>query len=920
MFLKGHSNVAFFIVILIYMKKKLILIDGSSFLYRAYYGMKPLHAPSGEPVQAVYGFCRMIKKLINQFKPEQMVLVWDSKGKTVRHELYPEYKATRQSPPNDLFEQKKHITKFADLIALAQVEQSGVEADDSIYSLAKDFAKKDYDILVITSDKDLYQLLNESVTIFDPFKDEIVTPQIFEEKRGFSVAKLPFYHALLGDSSDNIPGVKGIGKKGALEFVNRFESLEDLYQNLSSVDRERIRKILETEKEKAFLSHKLFLLRYIEPSVSDEDIIFDEKQWVKARELFEKLNFKSLLKDIDKQIGNSSSDVPTEPLSRTKNYKFIAVQTEEELRIVVAKIREKKICAVDTETDGLNPLQNNLVGISLCCEEGVAWYIPVAHKSDDTQISFDDIAHILKPMLEDSPVKKILHNAKFDQLVFAHAGINLRGVIFDTMVAASLLVPDWQSVGLKSLSEAYFDERMFTYDEMVKAKKYSDFSHVPVVDAVEYAAADAHQTFKLWSVLRKELRDQQLEKLYEKIEHPLIAVLCAMEQEGICCDVFMLNKFEQDVLESLGILEREIYSLTGNMPGTLNLNSPKQLEQLLFYQLNLPKQKRSTKRTSYSTDHEVLEILAELHIVPRLILRYRELYKLKSTYLSALPNSINPTTKKIHTSFSQTKVATGRLASSNPNLQNIPAQIGDVTVRSAFYAPEGYSLISADYSQIELRVLAQLSQDKVLKKAFLDDCDIHTQTAAKIFDTGFEDVTSKQRQIGKRINFSIMYGQTPYGLSRELKISMTDAKNYIDKYFEQYTGVAQWMATVIEQTKKTGYTETFYGRRRQIPGIYEKNKNLFEAARRIAINTPAQGTAAEIMKVGMINIAKKLSESNFDAKVVLQVHDELLVEVSNNDVASVSVLVQSTLENVVDWEVPLKVAIRHGKTWQDVTK
>jgi len=933
--------------------KKLLLIDGSSFLYRAYYGMRPLHAPNGEPVQAVYGFCRMIKKLIKQFNSEHMVLVWDSKGKTLRHEMYADYKATRQAPPSDLFEQKKYIRKFAELIDLAQVEQSGVEADDSIYSLAKnfsakEFSAKDYEVLVITSDKDLYQLINDKVQVFDPFKDKIVTAQAFEEERGFPVSKLSFYHSLLGDASDNIPGVKGIGKKGAEELVKNFDSLEDLYARLDEVPKERIKNALIANKDNAFLSEKLFLLQYIEQSVTEKDIIFDVNNWKNARPLFEELNFKTLVKEIGGSGDDSSNSSGGELLA--KKYSFKCVTTEDELQKVIKAIQAKGYCALDTETDGLDPLQSALIGLSLCYEEGVSFYIPIGHKQphpeqdppeqdppeqdppeqdppeqdtlavDEKQLPKEYVIEQLSSLFADKSIKKVLHNAKFDALVLYSAGLPLQGIFFDTVIAASLVTPDWQRIGLKALSQHYFDERMLTFAEVVKAQKLENFSYVMLDLATEYAAADAHQTFKLWQVLKKELEEKQLMDLYNKVEHPLIDVLIAMEIEGISCDVAVLKHLDEHVSKSLHVLEQEIHALTGTLPGTLNLNSPKQLERLLFYDLGLPTQKKSAKRTGYSTDHEVLTVLAELHIVPRLIVRYRELYKLKSTYISALPESINKKTKKIHTSFNQTNVATGRLASSNPNLQNIPVQDDEVTVRSAFYAREGYTFISADYSQIELRVLAQLSQDSSLKDAFLHDRDIHTQTAAKLFDVSLESVTSQQRQIGKRINFSIMYGQTPYGLSKELKISMGDAKKYIDKYFEQYPGVKKWMDDVVASTKDIGATQTLYGRKRQVPGIYEKNKNLFDAARRIAINTPAQGTAAEVMKLGMIELHHRLKDAQFDAFIVLQIHDELIIEAPESEREKVCSLVKSVLENIVVWEIPLRVSIRSGKNWHDVTK
>jgi DNA polymerase-1 len=513
-----------------------------------------------------------------------------------------------------------------------------------------------------------------------------------------------------------------------------------------------------------------------------------------------------------------------------------------------------------------------------------------------------------------------MHNAKFDLAVLRQAGIDVQGLYFDTMIAASLIVPEWQKVGLKALSQTMLNEQMLSFADVVEAQKYPDFSHVPLATAVAYAAADAHQTFKLWRILEGELEKHNVLSLYRDLEHPLLAVLCAMEQEGIPCDCALLGELEEKARKELALVEQEIYGLTGALPGSLNLNSPKQLEQLLFGTLQLPPQKMSAKKTGYSTDQEVLEILAKLHVVPRLILRHRELAKLRGTYLIGLAEAVNKKTQKIHTSFSQTNVATGRLASSNPNLQNIPVQVGEITVRSAFQAPPGYVFISADYSQIELRVLAHLAHDKGLIEAFAADRDIHAQTAAKLFNIAAESVSQEQRQIGKRINFSIMYGLTPYGLSRDLNISATDAKRYIDTFFSQYPGVKIWMDAMTQQAIEKGYVTTWFGRRRFIPGIYEKNKHLFEAARRVAINTPAQGTAAEIMKLGMIRVHERLVRERLDAQLLVQIHDELLIKVTELQVEQAKAIIKETLEQVVTWDVPLRVTMRVGKTWQEVTK
>lgn len=908
-------------------KKTIYLIDGSSFLYRAYYGLRPLHTPQGVPVQAVFSFCRMIKHLVDQFNPAYVALVWDSRGKTIRHEIYPEYKATRQAPPSDLSDQKLLVMKFADLIGLHQIIKEGVEADDLMYSAAKELACEQYNVVIVTSDKDMSQVLGPHVSIFDPFKDQIIDVASFEQSAGFPVAKLPFYYALLGDTSDNIPGVRGIGKKGAADLVQQYNSLEELYNNITSVKPDRARNALQENKDNAFLSEKLFKLQYVATGATPADLSFDKSNWVNAHDMFKELNFKSLIArpaaevQEDTQLSITGAPEQIDPFKRLEQYDFKAITTIGDLEDVCARIRAAGEVAVDTETDGLMPLYNNCVGLSLCFKKGLAYYVPCGHKTDEPQLSCDQIVKVLKPVMEDANIKKYLHNAKFDQLVLHKCGIDMVGMAFDSYIVARLLLKEWQRAGLKPLSEFYFNEAMLTFQEVVGYYKVKDFSHVPLALATRYAAADAHQTYQLAQLLQTELaKDQTIQKLYSEIEHPLIQVLVDMEAEGILLDVELLAKLGQAVQGSLEAVDLAIKDLI-DMP-EINLNSPRQVEDLLFNRLGLPPQKKSAKGTSYSTDQEVLTALTKLHPVPGLIMQYRELAKLKSTYIDTLPTYVNPNTGRIHTTFSQTATATGRLASMDPNLQNVPTDGTGygLAIRGAFKPKPGHLFIAADYSQIELRVLAYLSQDQNLKAAFAHDHDIHAETAARIFQISLDKVTHEQRQVGKKINFSILYGLTPYGLSKDLGIGQKEARSYIDGYFAQYPGVLTWMETVISEVMAHGYVSTLWGRKRYIPTIFEKNRVLHEEAKRMAVNTKAQGTAADIMKLGMVNIAREFKQQKIDAAIVLQIHDEIVVTAAHDIVEHVQRIVIQELESVVDWNVPLKVTTRVGHSWKDVTK
>jgi DNA polymerase-1 len=901
-------------------EKTVLLIDGSSFLYRAYYSLKPLHTIQGTPVQAVYGFCRMIKKLIDTFKPHYAALVWDSKGKTSRHEMYPEYKATRQAPPSDLFDQKEYIIQFADLIGMRQIAQPGIEADDIMYSLGKESVARGYKVMVITLDKDMGQMLSDDVLIFDPFKYDIVDKNKFEETKGIPVAKLPFYFALIGDASDNIPGVRGIGKKGATELVEQFDSLEDVYARLQDVKTGRTRTALIENKADAFLSRDLFLLQYHPTNLTQEDLAFDVKNWGLANTLFKELNFKSLYQEISGSKEGQAESIEGK-IAYWQGCNLQSVTTQEQLDHLVKELHRYKAFAFDTETTGLDPLENALVGMSFAVNADTAYYVPCNHKTEEQQLSCQQVLAALGPILEDPTYKKYMQHAKYDELVLSASGIETQGLVFDTMIAADLVLKDWQKRSLKGMSEHFFNESMLYFNEVMKYANTKSFAYVPLNIATLYAAADARQTLKLVSVLQADLdKEKELKNLYDTIEHPLIHVLYAMEKEGIYLDTALLAELDAHVTKALAILEQEIKKFLVDDQRDINLNSPKQVEHLLFVELQLPPQKKSAKGTSYSTDQEVLAILADMHPVPGLIIKHRELSKLKSTYIDALPTYINKKTGRIHTDFSQINVATGRLSSSDPNMQNIPASGYGVQIRACFKPKPNHIFISADYSQIELRVLAYLSRDEALMNAFYAGRDIHAETAARLFDVAFDAVTHEQRQIGKRINFSILYGLTPYGLSKDLNIPFKEAKKYIETYFAQYSGVSAWMKQVIDFTKVNGYVKTHWGRRRYIPNIYERNQTLYDEACRVAINTVAQGTAAEIIKLGMIKLEAELKANHIDAQMLLQIHDELLISVSWEQQEIAQNLIQSVLERIVDWDVPLVVTTRVGNDWKEASK
>ena len=895
------------------------LIDGSSLLYRSYYGVRPLHTATGIPTHAIYGFCRTLKKITDDLKPTNLIVVWDSKGPTTRHTEYADYKATRQAPPSDLITQKNAIIEFLTTIGVAQLAASGHEADDLIYSLIQEHPAAN--TTVITGDKDLHQLLSASVSIFDPFKQITITLESFTTDRHFTPQDLLLYHSLLGDSSDNIPGVKGIGAKTAEKLAQEYHTIAALYESIETIKPARTQELLRAQKAEALISEKLFTLRYHHTGFKIERSHYTLTNWRAAASFFKPYEIKPFLPNGVTADQNATAELATAPTCITHT-----ITTSEQLNSLITTLNTLPLVACDTETTSLQPFRDDLVGISFSWNDTNGYYIPFGHTTGEQQLPREEVIAAVIPFFASTTIGKIFHHTKFDQSGLARYGITLNGVVGDTLIMASLLRTGSESIGLKALSSRLLQEEMTDYSTIAKGKH--TFADVAVETAAPYAANDARQTWRIYHFIKEQLRQEPiLERLYNQVELPLSSLLWRMEEYGIHLNVPLIQELATHAQEELDHINMKITAcLHGGQQSliapSLNLNSPQQVESLLFDQLKLPSLKKNVKTQSRSTDSEVLNELSKIHPVPGLIMQYRELSKLLNTYLLPLPGEINARTGKIHTTYTQTITATGRLSSTNPNLQNIPTgnTIG-AKVRDAFVAPEGYVFISADYSQIELRILAQFSQDAALVTAFAHGHDVHIQTAALIFGCTEEEITPAQRAVGKKINFSIMYGLTPFGLSKDLNISPAEAKRYIERYFIQYAGVKTWMDALILDAKETGYVTTLLGRRRAVPGLNERNKNLQDAERRVAINTPIQGTSADIIKMAMLKLDGEITKHQLDAHLVLQIHDELIVAVKKEAVEKLLPLIKECMNSIVpDWQVPLEVSLRVGDTWGAVSK
>ena len=892
-------------------KPKLYLIDGSSYIFRAFYGIRQfLSNAKGLPTNALYGFTTMLSKVVRDEQPDYLAVVFDSKEKTFRHEMYPEYKANRDVPPEDLAQQFPYFEPLVEAFNIVSLRQPGYEADDIIGTLAKKGEAEGMEVTIVSGDKDMMQLISPHVHMLDTMKDKRFEKPEVIDKFGVPPEQVIEVMGLMGDSSDHIPGVKGVGPKTATELIQKYGSIEKLYKNIDEIDKKKLKEKLETDKENALLSRKLVTIETgMKLDCKVEDLKVKEPHTHKLRELYTELGFKSLLENLP---GDGSGEAPATESKKIES-KYETILDEKALTALVKKLKKAKEFALDLETTSTSPTQAEMVGISFSWAEGEACYIPVSHRylGVPEQLDKGKVLDALKPLLEDAKLKKFGHNIKYDLIVLASEGVALKGVAFDSMLASYVLDPSKRQYGMDALAMEVLQHQNITYEDVAgKGAKQIGFDEVEIERASEYAAEDSDITLRLTHALRARLKDETL-KLYEELELPLIDVLAEMEMHGVLIDREHLKKLSGKLSRKLKKQEDEIYALAGE---PFNINSPKQLGAILFEKLELPAKKKT--KTGYSTDMSVLEDLAEEHELPAMIVNFRQLSKLKSTYVDSLPLEINPKTGRVHTSYNQTVAATGRLSSSDPNLQNIPirSDLGK-EIRQAFIADKSGWLLSADYSQIELRILAHLSEDPALIKAFKKGEDIHTRTAAEIFGQPLDGVDENGRRMAKAVNFGIVYGLSAFGLSRQLKIAPGEAKAFIDQYFDLYKNVKTFMESTVEKARECGYTVTMMNRRRYLPDLHSKNRQVRESAERVAINSPVQGSAADMIKLAMIQLHKKLAK--MQSKMIMQVHDELVFECPAKEKKEVETLVQKEMENVWPMQVPIVVHLNWGKNWDE---
>ena len=889
-------------------RKTLYLIDGSSYIFRAFFGVRQqLSTSKGFPTNALYGFINMLQKVIREEKPDYLVVAFDSPDKTFRHKIYPNYKANRDAPPEELSRQFPYFEPLVKAYGLSSIRRPGFEADDIIGTLAIKGKQKGLEIVIVSGDKDMMQLISPHIYMLDTMKNKKFMDKEVVEKFGVQADKVVEVMGLMGDSSDHIPGVAGVGPKTAAELIRKFGSIEALYKRIDEVEKKNVKEKLERDKENAFMSRELVCIDTAMDLEFNSDLMkLGKVDSAKLKKMFEEFEFVSFLEGMQDGTANSLK------IDRSE-YKTIL--TEKSFNDLIESLAKKKSFAFDVETTSKRPVWARLVGISFSFEDGNAFYLPLAHRylGVPEQLEFKAVCEKLKPILEDKSIKKCGHNIKYDLIVMSNEGIALDGVDFDTMIASYLLNPSSRGHGLDALTMEYFGHKNLTYKEMTgTGSKEIGFDEVEVDRATEYAAEDSDMTWRLKGKLQPQLKDSTL-KLYKEIELPLLEVLAEIELNGVYVDRKHLKELSSKIDKQLLHLEKDIYVLADE---EFNINSPKQLSVILFEKLKLPVVKKT--KTGYSTDVSVLEQLAVEHKLPEQVLSYRQLAKLKSTYVDALPGEIFKNTGRVHTSFNQTVAATGRLSSSNPNLQNIPirSDMGK-EIRKAFTAEGDNMLLSADYSQIELRILAHLSKDKALKNAFDKGEDVHARTAADIFGSSLDQVDENSRRMAKAVNFGIIYGLSAFGLSRQLNISRKDAQDFIDQYFSLYSNVKDFMDNTIAEARECGYTLTMFNRRRYLPDLKSDNRQVRESAERIAINSPIQGSAADLIKVAMIRLSRNLKKIKSNSKMILQVHDELLFECPVQEKKEIESLVRKEMEGACTLSVPLVVDIGWGKNWNE---
>jgi len=886
-------------------KPVLYLIDATATIHRAYHAIRGLSTSAGFPTNAIFGFTRMLIKLLQDWSPEYIALCFDSKEKTFRHEMYPEYKATRPPMPEDMRVQLSYIREVAEGFRLPVIELPGYEADDLIGTLAVQAEKAGFSVVMVTGDKDFVQLVTETVSIWDPMKDKVTNLAAVRKAYELEPGQIIDVMGFSGDTSDNVPGVPGIGPKTALSLIQTFGSMTQVYEKIDEVASSSVRQKLADHKDQAFLSRSLVTIQTDVPlSVRLEDFRAQSPDTAALAKLFKTLEFRQLQQEFP---------VPAD-LTRKR---YTAVMTFEELNQLVSILSEAKILSLDTETTSEDPMKARLVGLSFSVTAGQAFYVPVGHVYPDAPVQLE-LSHVLKaikPVLENPEIPKLGQNIKYDAIVLARYGVDLQGVVFDDMVASYLINPSLRAHSLDQIALDHLNHKTITFQEVTGKGAHAGFQTVPIESATPYACEDADIALMAREVLLPKLKSLGLMDLLESVEIPLIGVLMRMEMRGVCVDCDRLRLLSKSFESQISEMENRIYAAAGEI---FNIQSHQQLGQILFEKLKLPTRKKTKKKTGYSTDVEVLTELAIHHELPDLVLRHRTLSKLKSTYTDALLDLVHPETGRIHTSYNQTVTATGRLSSSDPNLQNIPIRTEEGRqIRSAFIPQEGWIMVSADYSQIELRILAHCSEDPLLIDAFIKDEDIHSRTASEVFGGLPNMMTPELRRQAKIINFGILYGMGAFSLSRELGISQKMAKAYIDQYFKRYRGVKDYTEQTVELARQTRKTSSLLGRIRLLPDINSQNSNVRSFAERIAVNTPIQGTAADLIKLAMIQMDADFREKGFQSAMLMTVHDELVFEVSEHELETVTTRIRDIMEGVWQLKVPLKVNIACGKNWAE---
>ena len=897
-------------------KKHLVLVDGSSFLFRAYHAVPPLTNSKGEPTNAIYGVANMLRKLVTDHKTDYFTVVFDAPGKTFRHDMYDQYKANRPPMPDDLRVQIEPLHNLIRAMGLPLVMESGVEADDVLGALAQDAAKEGFNVVISTGDKDMAQLVTDNITLENTMSNTTMDITGVIEKFGVKPEQIIDYLALMGDSVDNIPGVPKVGPKTAAKWLGLYETLDNLIENADKI-KGKVGENLRNSLDQLPLSRELTTIKCdLALPYTMEDLKCQVQDKAELKHQLEYLGFSAWIRMLDVPATDEETN-QEEPTSDIKK-EYETILTQNHFEQWLQQLNQAEQFAFDTETTSLNYIDAEIVGVSFAIEAGKAAYVPLAHNYPEApeQLNRDEILGSLKPLLENPDKYKIGQNLKYDANVLANYSIEMRGIKHDTMLESYVFNSTATKHNMDDLAKKYLGVDTIHYEDVAgKGAKQILFSEIPLEQASPYAAEDADITLRLHQTLSAKLNTHKaLEKLYQEIEIPLIPVLSRIERNGVLIDSAMLAQQSLELANHIIALEQHAHDLAGQ---TFNLGSPKQIQEILYEQQKLPILKKTPKGQP-STAESVLQELAVDYPLPKLILEFRSMSKLKSTYTDKLPQQVNTRTGRVHTSYHQAVAATGRLSSSDPNLQNIPIRSAEGRrIRQAFIAPEGHKLIAADYSQIELRIMAHLSADQGLLTAFSEGVDIHSATAAEVFEVDIEQVTTDLRRSAKAINFGLIYGMSAFGLAQQLGLSRSQAQSYIDLYFSRYPGVKNYMDSIREQAKEQGYVETLFGRRLYLPEIKARNAARRQYAERTAINAPMQGTAADIIKIAMINTHKWLQDTNSASKMIMQVHDELVFEVAEQQAESFSNSIRTIMCSAVQLDVPLIVDIGVGDNWDE---